>query len=47
MIPYLKKRLSNFRGKTDWSNPRMGLTTKEGPAAVQEAIDYLEKMKAV
>ena len=47
-IPYLQTRLSNFRDNTVWTpGVSCGETTNEGPAAVREAITFLENMQPI
>lgn len=47
-LPYLKKRLANFKGKTIWMpGVKVGENTEEGPAAVVEAIEFLKKMTPI
>lgn len=47
-LPYLEARLSHFRENTVWTpGVKVGEITKEGPAAVQEAIDFIKTMKPV
>ena len=47
-IPYLKSRLTYFKGNTYYTpGVESGESTDEGPAAVQEAITFLENMQPV
>ena len=43
LLPHLEKILASFRGNVMYLDPHCGIQTNEGPAAVQEAIDFVKK----
>ena len=46
-IEYLENRLQYFDGDILWLPGRNGLRTNEGPAAVEEAIEYLQSVEPI
>eukprot|EP00347_Sterkiella_histriomuscorum_P015378 403357243 len=47
LLPHLDKLLKSFRGNVMYLDPRCGIQTNEGPAAVQEAIDFVKSVTPI